>query len=227
MSTDPSPPPASAPPSRPPSPPALARPRRWPYLVGAGLVALVVATALLPAAPPGGFGARVARFALTAGDLAAVDGGRVAWRSGPGPIDFGRVFAAARTLPGVAAPDDRLAVAFGAPDGSADVVQVTALYDDEADAAALMTSGAVDALSQAFGLTSAPSTLDGADDVRRWTGQDFTGFSFRRGGVVVFVGARGAGAPTVDALAARVRDRVVAAARETAAATVTAATAGP
>lgn len=224
MSTEPPLPSASAPLPGPPAPRPTARPRRWPYLVGAGLVVLAVVTALVPASPPGGYGARVAGYALTADDLALVDGGEVAWRSGPGPVDFGRVFAAARALPGVAAPDDRQAVAFTAPDGRADVFQVTVLYDDEAAAAALMASDAVDALSRAFGLTSAPTVLDGATDVRRWTAADVAALSFRRGGVVVFVGTRGVGAPTVDALAARVRDRVAAAppAVTTTATTVTA-----
>lgn len=228
MSTEPPVPPASAPRPGPATPRVLARPRRWPYLVGAGLVALAVVTALVPAAPPGGYGARVAGYALTADDLARVDGGAVAWRSGPGPVDFGRVFAAARALPGVAAPDDRQAIAFSAPDGRADVFQVTVLYDDEAAAAALMASDAVGALSRAFGLTSAPTVLDGTTDVRRWTAADVAALSFRQGGVVVFIGTRGAGAPTVDALAARVRDRVAAAPPTAAAATATAtATGGP
>lgn len=181
------------------------RPRRWPYVLvgGVGLLALVVA--LSSGGGEGRYGARAGVYALTAADLAAT--GR--WVPSAGPVDFGRVFSAARALPGVAAPDDRHVAAFRSADGSAEVFQVTVLYDDAADAESLVRSGAVASLSSAFGLTSEPWALDGADDVRRWRGPGVEALSFRMAGAVVFVGALGVGAPPiVEMAAATVRDRL-------------------
>jgi len=181
------------------------RPRRWPYVLvgGVGLLALVIA--LSSGGGEGRYGARAGVYALTAADLAAT--GR--WVPSAGPVDFGRVFSAARALPGVAAPDDRHVAAFRSADGSAEVFQVTVLYDDAADAESLVRSGAVASLSSAFGLTSEPWALDGADDVRRWRGPGVEALSFRMAGAVVFVGALGVGAPPiVEMAAATVRDRL-------------------
>lgn len=193
------------------------RPRRWPYYLAGALALGAIFAALAPGGPGGGYGARAGRYALTAGDLAAAaadaggdaDGGGAArgWIAGPGPVDFGQVFSAARALPDVSAPDDRHVAAFRAADGS-EVFQVTALYDDAAKAEALVNSGAVGLLSSSFGLSSAPTDLPGTDDARRWTGAGFEGLSFRLDGAVVFVGTRGAGAPAAAALAAVVRDRL-------------------
>lgn len=183
------------------------RPRRWPYVLvgGIGLLALVIA--LSSGGGEGRYGARAGVYALNAEDLAAA--GR--WVPSAGPVDFGRVFSAARALPGVAAPDDRHVAAFRSADGSAEVFQVTLLYDEAADAESLVRSGAVASLSSAFGLESEPWALDGADDVRRWRGPGVEALSFRMTGAVVFVGALGAGAPPiVELAAATVRDRLAA-----------------
>ena len=181
------------------------RPRRWPYVLvgGIGLLALVIA--LSSGGDEGRYGARAGVYALNAEDLAAAG----SWVPSAGPVDFGRVFSAARALPGVAAPDDRHVAAFRSADGSAEVFQVTLLYDEAADAESLVRSGAVASLSSAFGLESEPWALDGADDVRRWRGPGVEALSFRMTGAVVFVGALGTGAPPiVELAAATVRDRL-------------------
>lgn len=193
------------------------RPRRWPYYLAGGLALVALFAALARGGPSGGYGARAGRYALNAADLAAAaseaggqgsDGAR-GWVAGPGPVDFGQVFNAARALPGVSAPDDRHVAAFRAADSS-EVFQVTALYDDAAKAEALVNSGAVGLLSSSFGLSSAPTDLPGTEDARRWTGAGFEGLSFRIDGTVVFVGTRGTGAPAAATLAAIVRDRLAA-----------------
>lgn len=186
------------------------RPRRWPYVLVGGVVLLALVIALSSGGGQGHYGARAGVYALTADDLAAM--GR--WGPSAGPVDFGRVFAAAGAVPGVTMPDDRHVAAFRSADGSAEVFQVTLLYDDTAEAEALVGSGAIASLSSAFGLTSEPWALvgDGAVDARRWQGAGVEALSFRVAGAVVFVGATGASAaPIVEIAAAPIRDRLVAA----------------
>lgn len=192
------------------------RPRRWPYYLAGAIALVALVAALSSGGQSGGYGERAGRYALTAADLDAAgaipsaDGGPRRWIADAGPVDFGQVFAVAAKLPGVGAPDDRHAAAFRAADGS-EVFQVTALYDDPARAQDLVQSSAVGMLSSTFGLSSAPADVAGAADARRWSGSGFEGLSFRVDGAVVFVGARGPGAPAAAALAAVVRDRLAAA----------------
>jgi hypothetical protein len=172
----------------------------------AGLVAAAFAVALLVL--PDGEGARptgdrARPFMVSAEQLAmsfGTDQGAIVAASVP--IDVGAVERGAQNFPfvDVPMPADRLVQSWSRRDTGQVITQAVLVYDDPAEAARL-NELADRLLPAAFGLTSRPATVAGAETARSWSGPGYQGVSFVKENVVVFVGADGSDVTAVHRLA--------------------------
>jgi hypothetical protein len=192
------------------------------------ILAVVVAMALLAGVllmlasggpgRPTPTGVRVSPYLLTPEDVAAVTGWPADTLEPADPgIDLDRLESQAQQLTFGRAPlpDDRAIVSYREPTAGAQVTSAVLLYDDPARAQQLV--GLVDQLPPGVtlaGLVPADqvATVPGGTDATRWTATGYRAVTFRRDGVVVFVGvADPDGTIDLEALAARAATRVEAA----------------
>lgn len=214
-----------------PSPSGRGRgPFRWLAILAVLALAAVGLSLVIGGGDGSGTDRRAATAAMDPADIAAAVGSQPEGmvRVNP-PIDVEAIIRAARALPmvDVPMPDSQHVESFRSSDSGQEITQAFLWYDDDADAAKL-DGLAAKYLASALGLDTAPTTIDGVTDARRWTGQGYEALSFRSDGVFVLVAAtttddEGA----AERLAAGARDKV-AAVRPTleAAATQTAAVLG-
>lgn len=193
--------PPETPPEPPPLPPAQAARRRraglW-LLVLAGLALGILALGVLG----GGSGSadpRAAALLLSEAELGAVLGGGSEgfMRTSP-PVDLDAAERLARTasLGRLPLPQSRAVTSHRSRDGhNEEVTQVVLVYDDPAQAEALVASAAP-LLESTLGLAASPLALEGASDARAWSAPGYRAASFRQGGLVVLVGSTRADAPS-------------------------------
>jgi len=157
--------------------------------------------------------AGAAPFMLTADALAAASSvDRGVFRHTNPPIDM-RL--AERTAQGallgrVGLPDARDLSSFHRADTGETITHAVLIYEDPAQAAALV-AGAGPLLESTFRFASQAIALDGTEDARLWTADHYRAISFRQGGVVTLVGTnRADAADDVQRLAEAARDRAAA-----------------
>lgn len=184
-----------------PRPPVQAARRRraglWLLVLG-GLALGILALGVLG----GGSGSadpRAAALLLSEAELDAVLGGGSEgfMRTSP-PVDLDAAERLARTasLGRLPLPQSRAVTSHRSRDGhNEEVTQVVLVYDDPAQAEALVTSAAP-LLESTLGLEPSPLALEGASDARAWSAPGYRAASFRQGGLVVLVGSTRADAPS-------------------------------
>lgn len=186
-----------------PRPPVQAARRRraglWLLVLG-GLALGILALGVLG----GGSGSsdpRAAALLLSEAELDAVlgsfsdDAGFL--RTSP-PVDLDAAERLARTasLGRLPLPQSRAVTSHRSRDGhNEEVTQVVLVYDDPAQAEALVTSAAP-LLESTLGLEPSPLALEGASDAWAWSAPGYRAASFRQGGLVVLVGSTRADAPS-------------------------------
>lgn len=212
MDTHNPPPNAIAPPMTQPAPPPRHRARRWlalAVIVMAGLLALD--WILGGESPSRGVDERAAPYVLQREDLAAAVGGAPdAFVQTSPPIDVAQ---AERAVRGISAghiplPDARSVISYRQRDSGSETTSVVLIYDDPTKAQSVDRL-AIPLLRNAFDLQPSPLTMEGVEDARLWTAPNYRAVSFRRGGVVAFVGTTATADPRlVERLAELARDRI-------------------
>ncbi len=170
---------------------------RWLVLAAVLVVTFVAASWIMSGSDEGSSsGERAERYLARPEELASVLSvpDAVLGMTNP-PVDVDQLERSARslTLNRVPLPDEHAVSTYRRADTDAEITQAVLVYEDR-EAAGSLDRLASSLLAGAFHLQTKPIAIEGAADARLWWSEEYLAISFRRDGVVVFIGDTDAGA---------------------------------